>query len=503
MAHSKRFLSSTLLTLSLVMGIHADTRAEDDTRYPLVLAGDGMTLVIQAREGQDPVVVTGTMRVTTSEAWPFTAHLRRNAAGGAAGAGEVRAGQRRVPFTITQDGQGGTRVVLAGRTYTVVRRGTSVRPGARPNAPTARRAPAAERTLRFAPHKITNGKIEGRPFHSHTVLVPKGWRVVGGAHIRPAAFLQVLPSVRMSVGSPDGREVYIAPQITALDTVTNGQRPALYSPVNGYIAAPKPTGVQQIAQDMARIDIPGLWQGATAVRITNTTALPEYRELLLRMIAPFRAHLAQQQATARMSGLPIKFFMDAAAYGIEGEFTLGGQRYEFLRVMSMWWTGNSSPTGHDVSWQTIRDITFKAPKGDLEKNMMTLRTIAESVRPTPQWHQVVARQARLLSQTRSNIDADNRRTFKRINKINTTTSSQIQEIIKQGYAKRTHIEDQTQAKVIRAIQETSVIVMPGTDTPLEVSMHWQGIYSNGEELILTMDPTYEPGPGWSPVPRRN
>lgn len=484
--HARRLLLGLTLACGLLLGA-ANAQAEEPAQFTLV--GDGMTIVVHSQT-QAPIVVRGTMQVTTSQAWPFEARLTQDATGAMQGSGEVRAGRRRVPFQVTSDASGVVRVLLAGTTYTLRRQAAG--PQTQTHATTD-----GEATIRLEPHRIQDNTELQRLIHSHTIYVPTGWQVKGGTyHLDSRQYWQLIPSLGLSVSAPDGREVRFVPHVACMDRQIGGRRLPDGRALEGLIASPLRWQHKDIARFMRDKLIPVLWTGASDARIRNIVSLPEYRQLLNKNMALIHKEVAHQQSIANRFNTGVRYFANCDVVAIEAEFTLQGKRYEVLRIMSIAWSGRRKGRDHSIGWQTFYDVCYKAPLGQLQDSYRLLRTISKSAQAMPVWQQAMAQRRLVIAQTHANIRADNLRTFRRINEIHRSTAVAVRQIIAQGYANRTAIRDATHAKVIRGIRETNLVTPPGSTTPIEVSIHWDKVYSNGNAIILSKDPKYDPGPGW-------
>ena len=83
-----------------------------------------------------------------------------------------------------------------------------------------------------------------RGMDSHTVLVPEGWKVEGGAFWANQRYFNVLPSQDVAVTAPDGRSVRVEPTMMAKDFIPPAnlgmQRPQRGASDNGYPILPMP-----------------------------------------------------------------------------------------------------------------------------------------------------------------------------------------------------------------------------------------------------------------------
>ena len=363
---------------------------------------------------------------------------------------------------------------------------------------------SASGTIRLEPQAIRDRTELSYEFTSHTAYVPQGWRLEGGTfHLPSRQYWQVIPSLHLAIHAPDGREVRILPHVAAVDRLIGGRRAAEGSALEGLVAAPLQTSHRAIGQYMRDSIIPMAWQGARDIQIRNVVRLPEYRALLQRHMAPIYQQMRHEQSIANRFNSPVRWFADGDVVAIEAEFTHQGKRFEVLRILSLAWAGKRAGGDHSVGWRSLYDVTYKAPKGELQASLGLLRTLSDLIRATPTWNQAMAKRTQILAQTRANIRADNLRTARRISQIQAQSAAEIRQIISQGYANRTAIRDATHAKVIRSIRETNLVTPPGSNVPVEVSMHWDKIYSDGSALILSADPTYDPGPGWQVLQPQN
>lgn len=505
---SRRVLLKSLALLAAVLLMARPTQAEDE--FPYTLSGDGMTVVIQG-ESENGLSIRGTMQVTTSQAWPFDARLQQGPDGSMSGRGEVRAGQRRVPFVVSVDATGSVAVTLAGKVYRlkpaaqggededtppVVNPQPQPAPG--PHVPGGNHGatPKHGKTLRLRQKTLFDQHMTQQGMNSHVVHVPEGWQVTGGAfYMNPQLFFNLLPSQHIRVASTDGRETIVGPQLVLGEQVTNGRRLQPGQALHGYPVSPMPKTHQEVASQIAKEFIPTTWPGATQIQVGNVARIHELRHLLEQGFAQMK-----QFYLANSGGM--RSWADCDVLGIEAEFTVGGVRYEMLRVVSIAWFGFQSQLAWNQMWEVTGDVTYKAPKGQLKKQMPLLRTISQSVRETPAWAQRRWQLKMQLAKIREEGRREAMRQWQKRSQIIATTGAEINRIITSGWNNRQAIRDATHAKVIRAIRDVNLVQVPGTNTAYEIPNHYDRVYYNGTDMILTNDHAFDPGPGWNALQPR-
>lgn len=436
-------------------------------------SGDGLTLRLTAGPGgyQGQVARQG-------QTWPLQV---RQAADGLRGAFQVDGTS--FELTLAREGAG-LRLETGGATYRLARAGTAPQPGGV--------APAAG-SIVMTRHTLNDPGMGGMP--SHTLLAPRGWTVTGGAWWAPKEYFNVLPNRDIKVTAPDGREVHLAPSLTARDFTPDPrlgmQRPREGASDGGYPVLYLPGSLEEWTRWLV-VQGQRTYPQATNLRVINATVVPELTEQLRRTLEPIRQMIAERQALDQSVGM--RSFIDANVLAFEVRYQDGGREWEELVVFGTTFQGfDTQGVGRQVTWTIDPAVTYRAPAGQLEGSMPLLLAIVNSVQVTPQWAQMRAElQAKLAGIALEGARKANQAALER-SRIMSRTNAEINDIITKGWNDRQAIQDQTHRKVIQSIRGTEDYTLPGGGGGVELPNTYQHVYTNGNgEYLLTNDGLYDP-----------
>jgi len=324
---------------------------------------------------------------------------------------------------------------------------------------------------------------------SHTLLAPKGWKVEGGAWWANTSFFNVLPSRDIKITAPDGRQIYLAPSITAKDVQPSPQfgqpRPKEGTADQGLPIVYMPASLEEWQRWIETRAVPETYKAATNIRVRKPVVVPEFTALLNRQIEPLRQQLAHQRALNTSMGMQQS--IDASFLAVECQYTHEGRDWEILFLFGVTYQVlESRELGRQVFWAIDPSVSYRAPAGELEANMPLLAAIANTVRQTPEWTKMsLDHQAKMNSIARRG--AADRST------IIANANNEISDIIHQGYKQRNAITDQTHRMVINAIRGTNDYVVAGGREPVQLPSGYEKVYTNGNgEFLLTNDVLYDP-----------
>ena len=329
---------------------------------------------------------------------------------------------------------------------------------------------------------------------SHTLLVPSDWQVEGGAWWAGGNFYSILPSQDIKITAPDGRRVQLGPSIGAVDFLPSdyamfqlgSQRPAEGGADNGYPVLYMPQTLDDWHDWMQDKILPQERPGATDIQVQPVTIIPELTTLLLRQIAPIQQQNEQQNQQSQMMGSGTFSFADGAVLGFTCSYQQDGRAWEELIILGTMYTGLDSQIGRQLWWSIEPNVSYRAPAGELEKNLPLFFAIANSLRPTPQWANMKATHAAKMNQIKAQGAADRSR-------IIADTHREISQMITDGYNKRQAITDKTHERFINTIREVDNYTTPGSETTVQLPSHYEHVYSNGNgEYLLTNDALYNP-----------
>ena len=445
--------------------------------------GDGLTLSLQ----RGPQGYQGEL-VLQGKRYPATAQ----ATGGKL-AGSFSADGNAFDFSATLEGRVLT-LVSGKATYRLQAptppNGGAARPG---GAEGGDPAPRGGQVL-MTEHRLRDPG--SRNMVSHTLLAPKGWTVKGGASWANQRYFNVLPSRDIKVTSPEGIQVHLAPSILAKDYLPppdlNVPRAQEGTADKGLPVIYLPESLGAWKQWMATRGIPQSYPGATKVRVNNAVVVPELTAVLRKQIEWRRAMLEQQAQQDASMGL--RTFIDAQVLAFECSYTHEGRDWEELTIFGLSWEGiEGRLIGRATTWSLDPVVVYRAPAGKLEPQMPLLVAIVNTCHVTPEWSQMRAEHsAKLAGIARKGAEAANKAAMER-SRMLAKYSSDISDIIHEGYQKRSAIQDETHRKVINSIRGTEDYVVPGGNTSVQLPNDYRSVYTNGNgEYLLTNDALYDP-----------
>ncbi len=358
------------------------------------------------------------------------------------------------------------------------------------NTTTAPAAPPRDAIV-LTQHTLKDPGSNNMP--SHTVLAPKGWAVEGNAFWPHPNFFRILPSQDIKATAPDGRQVHLGPNLGAIDYIPSHQsqqmgfnRPEEGSASDGYLVLYMPENLDAWATFLKEKGIAQNYPEATDIHVNEVVIVPELTQVIKKQYEPILQQLAQQNQQSAMLGLNMQSAGDAAVLAANATYTLDGKRYEQLFVFGTSYLLTDSDTGRQVFWSIEPNVAYRAPAGELEKSMPLLMTIANSLRPTPQWAKMKADHIAKMNQIAAQGAADRSRIIAESNR-------EISRIITEGYEQRQASMDRSHRQTINAIREVDDFTTPGSNTTVQLPYHYNHIYTNGNnEYILTDDALYNP-----------
>jgi len=328
---------------------------------------------------------------------------------------------------------------------------------------------------------------------SHTLLAPKGWTVEGGAFWAGRNFFRILPSQDIKATAPDGRQVHLGPSLGALDFIPSAQsqqmgfnRPQEGAAQDGYLVLYMPEDLDAWATFIKEKGIAQNHPDATDIMVNEVVVVPELTQIIKKQYEPILRQLEQQNQQSAAMGLNMRSAGDAAVLAANATFTLDGKRYEQLFVFGTSYLLTDSDSGRQVFWSIEPNVVYRAPAGELDAAMPLLMTIANSLRPTPQWAKMKADHVAKMNQINAQGAAERSRIIAESNR-------QISRIITEGYEQRQASMDRSHRQTINAIREVDDFRAPGSNTTVQLPHHYNHVYTNGNgEYILTDDAHYNP-----------
>ena len=464
-------------------------------QLPLRFQGDGLTLVV-TELNEDTAKVAGTLQLGNDAALPFALDLTLNSKGLQLGKGKVQGPveARRISTRENQDGS--IRVSYRAKRYVVsLVEGPATTPA--PNPPPK----GSSDMLRLRKHSFNDPQFGGRP--SHTMLVPIGWKVEGGAYWAPQPYYMVMPTQEIVLTSPSGVSVRIDPTLVAKDFTPPAhlgmQRPQEGTSDNGTPIIYFPTDLMDWKKAIETKLLPQTLLKARNISVRDVQVLPELTAAFTQRNAQMKAMHMQNGAMEVQMGGRVDY--NCWVLGFESRYTLEGVDYEEFRLMAVTALTTDNPMmGHEVNWTIDRDLSFRAPVGTLAKEMPVLCAIANSVQETMPWIQSRAAYfAKILGIDANRIRNSSIEARKRSN-IMAKAYSDANQISMDGYRSRAASSANVQAQVVRSINETELYRAPSTTEVVQLPSGYDHVYTNGlGEYVLTNDgfvnPSTDLGPG--------
>lgn len=499
-----------------------------DSGMPIVYAGDGMRVSIEQVDDAG-VYARGTLSINNQQPMQFELQMEMGPYGNLS-MGQVMTPNGPKPIRATDEAEEVTVAEFEGRRYRLVyqepgnNRGYE-RPneGQRPAAPPAnfppdgnsgnmppnpnetRRDspppapqpvanPASPRTVEFVKQKLGN---------THTLLVPKGWKVEGGAWSPPPKATAWMPSQMITVTAPDGSGVRFKPNVSAMDQRINAVPRAQPGSLNasGLINLPVPENDSQWAQYVENDSIRSVYQDASNIRMGTVRVVPELTEKLRRLYAP------QAQLMASFNAADFAIRSDQKSMSIESSYSTGGKRWQqidaFNHLISIGqvasaWGGSDTHIGWDM-----RDaVSVRAPEGTLDTQMPVLLAIINSLRPTPEYTRHVAELHARSSKASHEATMDTINTYMTISQSTYNANKSVNDSIMEGYRTRNESQNRGQRDFVNYIHDQQDYSDPSAGGNVTLPSSYDRVFSNGRgEYVLTNDAAFEPGADWNAINR--
>lgn len=354
---------------------------------------------------------------------------------------------------------------------------------------------AADDVLVLEHHTLKDAASRDMP--SHTLLAPKGWSVEGGAYWANPKLFRVHPSRQVTVTGPDGRFVKVSPLFSATDFFPSPQmqqlgarRPQQGKVDAGVLVIWMPASLDEWQAWVKEHGIERPFPEATNIKMDEVEVVPELTKLLHRMMEPHKRRQAQENQQAAALGSSERGFLDAAAYAVRATYKLDGKTWEQSWVWAISVVGQDAQVGRQIWWTMEPVVTFRAPKGELAKAMPLMMTVANSIRPTPQWAQLKARHIARMQQI--DVEAFVKRSLQQAQ-----FSHEMNAIIDETWKNTQATRDTGHHHFIQGIRETQHYTLPNSnDPPVQLPMHYKHVWqSENGKVILTNDANYNPGTG--------
>lgn len=488
----------------------ATARAQE---LPLRFKGDGMTITVTALD-EAQGKLSGTLELPGGSPMPFKLDLTVKANGRQQGRGRVQDGTASLRIRTTENEDGSIKVTYRAKRYVISLEGDGdvppPVPGASPPPSPGANPQATTGTIRLRKHTFNDAKFQGgQP--SHTMLVPAGWKVEGGAFWGPDALFKMMPSEQITLTSPEGVMLKIDPTFMAVDKTP----PAKFGmPRLPEGSADDGLPVFHVPQDLAgwkskilKTLLPAAYPKARDIRVLEVAIIPELTAPFRRQMEPVRRMNEQNAAMEAQMGGRTTF--ECFVLGAESRYKIDGVEYEEMLLMAMTVLTIDNPMmGREVHWTVAKCLTMRAPVGKLAGSVGLLSTLSSSLAATEPW--LRARSLRLANVLRisANVAANRQRETAKRSAIMSKAFSDIRQSSDDSHRRRSAANHQLHGSVVRSINDSEIYMDQGMNFGVQLPGGYDHVYSNGVgEYILTNDafvnPVTDLGPGnWTPLNKK-
>jgi len=238
--------------------------------------------------------------------------------------------------------------------------------------------------------------VQANNMISHTILVPAGWTLEGGAWY-PNLQLRLFrmnPSREVKVTSPEGVEIRISPNVQAVDYFPEPgspmQRPQEGTVDDGLMVLYLPTSLDAWKTFLLNRGLPGAFpKGKTFTIKEATVDAKATAELHKNMIEPLNQQLRQQPQIMPGFGS----VMGGEVWTAAIQFEEGGKTWDLYVGLAATWllSGTGTLRCTKMHWSSSLDIAVKVPAGQADAWNPIIGVIFRSFRETPEWDQYVQR----------------------------------------------------------------------------------------------------------------
>ena len=315
---------------------------------------------------------------------------------------------------------------------------------------------------------------QGTGGEAFSLLIPVDWRFEGG--ITWVLDNPIMPATaRFAVTNPAGQEAFEVFSNQSLFW-TNNQMLLSMFPVGSRYFGAEVRPVLSPEKALTAIVLPRIRGKQTGIKIIGTQSLPELAKAL--------------KAGAPQPG--VQTFGNAAKVRIEYTNQSGVAMEEDIFAVV---EGFSYPIQTmqgvitNTNWFVDYIFSFKAPKGNLDRNAPLFKAMTESFRVNPQWFNAYNQVVDML------IKAQIRqiRSVGELSRYISQTSNEISESMMQSYNERQKVYDRIGEKVSESIRGTDHYYNPIEASEVELPGGYQHVWTNSSgEYILTDSPSYNP-----------
>ena len=337
---------------------------------------------------------------------------------------------------------------------------------------------------------LTDPNMNSMP--SHTILVPDGWSVEGGAWWPGQGFSGHMPSHEVKLVSPEGFEIELSPDLNLRDyrphPGSQHQRPGEgMSDEKGLPILYMPDTLEAWEAKMLQNNETAGAPGVTNYRITQAAEIPGVSEQVRQQAQQMLAQ-SQQQMGPSMDPNAITASAGGAALMIGAEYEQNGRPME---EASMFVTSHSANHFNFMGyskyyWTVSRSITMRGAADTPEAVIQLGLMAATSLQPTPGW-------ARMRAEHMAVINGMNKASDQAIAAINTETNRYISDLQQRSYENRMASNDKLADQTINALTDREDYVIPGTSDYVNLpSGYDHAHYGSDGTIILTNDAMFDP-----------
>lgn len=461
---------------------------------PLRYAGDGLEIVV-ATFDEAKLTASGTIVRAGEAPLPFTIQLSIQKDGTQKGRGVVKGERLSRSLRTLENADGSIEVTYRAKRYTVREvkgEGPQATTPKTPDSPRPEASPAG--TIRLRKHTFHDKGVRG--IASHTMLVPQGWSVEGGAFWLPSVYFKVMPTQDILVKSPEGVSVRVEPNFIARDHIpppsSGVPRPKEGQSDEGFPIIYMPQDLNGWKQALREKVLPEEHPKAKNIRVKDVVLMEDLTKQLHQGLAQQKATAAQNNQLNHQMGM--HEFVDGWVMAFEVAYTEGGKDFEEARFVAVSCSGSDSQLlGRSLTWTQLRALTFTAPKGRLEAEMPLLLTIVGSLRETQPWMENRALLLSKIMKISHEVAMDNIRAAGEQSRIMASAYDEVNQRSMEGYRSRSESSDRGQEAYTQMINETEYYSVPGSQDRVQLPSGYNHVYSNGnDEYILTNDALLDP-----------
>ncbi|MEM1208076.1 MAG: tetratricopeptide repeat protein [Planctomycetota bacterium] len=365
---------------------------------------------------------------------------------------------------------------------------------------------AAAGQMLFQQTTLSDAKWRNNP--SHTLLVPDGWRVEGGAFWFPPQLYATMPSVDLKVTGPKGQQLHLMPSGVAVDKRhppgLNMPQPQQGQVDDGYQVVFMPRSPEEWTRFVTELVLPAHRPGATNIRVTKQEIEPVLTTFMKRQLQPLLQQLNALNQQNRASGLNMQSSADTSFLTFDVTYDQDGQSWREMIGLGAGFVYNVSDVGfgpsESTTWWIDPAMSFRAPQGvSLEEQLPMMMVVANSVQMTPQWFQMRAELQAKAMKTNRNISQDRINTSRKISQINAQTSQEINDIYNQMNQNRQASSDRGQREFIEYVREVETW-NTGDGNAVQLPGGFNNAFSNGQGGFLVTNGSSAPA-GWTQLQR--